>query len=122
MKIVYGIISILIMLVTIDIFYFTYKSYIGYVNKKNGSNIKVVIPAVYPILFLLGGLVSVIFLNKTDIFLGILKSCFMFGILFVLAYLNLVVMKRMSYRTKVNIEKLKNVEKKNNEKVFKKKK
>lgn len=122
MQIIYSIISILILLLTIDFVYFSYKKIVQYINKKKELNFVISIKARYPALFLIGGLTSVILYNKSNIFLEILKSSFLFGMLFVMVYLNVVVMKRILFRTKGNIQNIKKIEKGGIVNLFKKKK
>ena len=121
MLVFYRILSIIIMIITIDVVYFSYKKYIEYVNKKNETSIKAVLPIKYPTLFLLGGLTSVFIYDSTNFF-EILKNCYLLGILFLLVYFNIVAIKRILFRTKTNISSFKKIDKDSLKEVFKKKK
>ena len=112
---------LLIMFCVVDIIYSLYKKYIDYVSKKSGYKRDINLSLVYPGAFLIGGLVRIIIFEKNVSFLILLKDSILWGLLLMLIIYNVVIIKRRFTRAKGDIQRFKEIERSDGEKLFSKK-
>lgn len=118
MYVLYSIGVILIMLTIVDAIYFGHKKYIEYVNKKSGQNRETQSSLLYPGAFLVGGLLRIFLMAKDVTFLILLKESCLFGLLVLLVIFNIWAVKNKFNHGKYSIEKFKNIERRDGEKLF----
>ena len=112
---------ILIALTIIDAIYFLYKKYLEFVSKKSGQKRESNISLLYPAAFLIGCIVRIFTYSNDATFFILLKESLLWGMLAILIIANISVIKKKFKNIGKDVFKLKDIEKSDGEKLFKKK-
>lgn len=110
MLILWKIIVAIIVLAFADSICTIYSKIINAVNKKYDKNVETVVPIIYPSIFIVGGIIGLL-TSSNEEFFQILKDSMLFGISFLLIYINIKILKDKLFRFVGKVKKIKTYKK-----------